>query len=260
MKQLRFKSRHKQRGILGLSLFGDESETESTQTSTQTATTDRALTSIATGEQTGVTTTQLLSPEVQSALEQLVLNIAGTGAEDTNADDISSIAQFLLERAQGAADEIRLSTDAIIADERRIAERELRSIETQIGQSGGGVGAGSSSFVAGATAEGRAALETGLARLSAELDIQARGVETSELVQAIQGFSAGAATQATEASAVASLIQQLRGATATTVSEQTSVETQDVNETIDQIVEGLTTAQATTTETPSLFSVVSSFL
>lgn len=252
------RKKHCGKSLCAISLFDDESETTTTQDTTQTTDSTRTSSSTLTGEstQSGTSTTTLLSDDVQKALEDLILNTADIGDKNSNSGQISSIAQTLFTRAQGAADDINAQTQAIVADERRIAEKELASIQTQISQDAGGVGVGSSSFVAGATAEGRASLETGLARLQAELGINARNIQTNEFSNAIQAFSSSSGAKATDANAISQLVNVLRGATSTTTTEQQTSQTQqqDINEILNQLIEGSATGTSIGTSSDSLLS------
>ena len=254
----------RQLGIFGLSLFEDKSESETNLATTQqTDSTKETKSSItSTGTQAGTETTSLLSKEVQDTLEKLVLTLAGQFDDESgNAGTIESIGETLLARATGAADDINQNIAAIVSEERRIGEKAIESLTTGLAQSAGGFGEKSSSFVAGATAEGSAQLASQLARLQAELGIQSRGIESQELVSAIQAFAAGSGVKATDTNALTQIVAQLRGATAvtTTEQEQAQEQSQQVTELIDQLISGTQVGTTETTEKPSLISSLAKF-
>ena len=256
--------KREQLGIFGISLFEDSSESETSTTSRQktdsTRTTESEITS--TGEKAAQEVTTLLSQEIQDSLEALVLSLTGkSGAgQDTSKDKIDDIGQTLLDRATNAAAEIKTSTDAILAEEERKGLKDITRIGTDLAQAAGGVGLKSNSFVAGATVEGRAQLTSQLASLGAQLDIQARGIETAELETAIKAFVSASGASSQDANTIAALVAQLRGATSVTTSEERQAQTQNqsVTDILDQLITGVGTSVTTGTESPSLVSMIAS--
>lgn len=253
----------RQLGLFGLGgLFSgkkktkSEQRTERTTTATVTEDRERGLT----GTEQQLAEVRLLDADVKDALSGLVGALIGAQQEGGAAQNIGNVAQLLLERGVGAEEAIGANTEAIINEARRIGERELLSTRTRLAQAAGGTTA--NTFVAGATAEGRAALESQLAALRAQLGIQARGIETEELSNVAQLFSTGAAASAAESNALAQLLNILRGATQQTQVTGTRTEdervlaTQNIVEILNELIRGKTT----TKDKPSLFSSALSLL
>lgn len=240
-------------------LFGDDDSTvtiDSTQDTTTTTTGTRAGTRATTGTATGTesSVTELLSSDVQDALKDVILSLTGGQlAGDDIGSKIKDISTMLLERAAGAQEEIGKQSEASIAEARRSGERELGRLQTDLAQQAGGTKG--NSFVVGATAEGRAALESQLAALSSQLNINARNTQTTEFNNAIQGLVQSAAADTGSASAIAQLSNVLRGskATSTTNRAATQEELETFNENLTQLVNSIVSGtQTKDTDTDSL--------
>ena len=222
---------------------------EQQQTTQQTGVTD--VTGKTTGTQEQKDITSLLGAEPQAALEEVVLNLLeGLGTQETG---VSSIIQLLTERATGAGDALNAENEAIITGARASGERELQALQTQLAQQAGGSLANTG--VLAGTAESRVDLETQLAGLRAQLNLQARTTETDELGQLLQ--AAGA-----EESQIVPLLNILKGAqaeqvaTTTTAQDQTQRQVQDV-QTTAQILADTIAQTLGTTETDVISNLLS---
>lgn len=254
MKQLQ--TLHKQRGILGLGgLFSSKKKTKSeeeTRRETE-ATREGTLERDVLGTERQVSETELLDRGIQEAVGGLIQQLVGAQSEGGVGADIGNVAELLLTRAEGAEEAVLARTGAIVGEARRTGERELTRLQTDLAQQAGG--STFNTFVQGATAEGRASLESQLAALQAQLGIQARGIETDELSNVVEAISTGAAGEAASSNAIAQLVNVLRGATARTetTGEQTQQETQRAMETLTELMTQLTKGETTTKGKPSLF-------
>lgn len=226
MKELRLP--HSQIGGLFGKLFGGSSSSKSSseEKKDETRTLDSRKVTDATQEE--ISTTELLSEEVRVSLEDLILDIAGDDKDV--AGDISNIAEILLGRAEGAEEAINEASVALLDRARFEGTREVERLTAELSRGAGG-GVASNSFVASATAEAGNALEIGLAGLSSELSITARDIGTQEFTNASQVFATGAGAGAAESSALAQLVEVIRGAKATSETKGALAQTEQVNAT-----------------------------
>lgn len=230
------------------SLFGSgksKSKTESETTQTRTGTNTLESSSEGRTEQVGSSTTQLLRQDVQNELNDFLLGLIGRGADGEERDPTSQareLATFLIDRAKGAEEALNAQTTGILSEARRTGERELLRLRTDLAQVAGG--STGSAFVAGATAEGAAALESQLAALAANFAQQNRGVATEEFGLALSGLGA----EQQQVAAISQLVNVLRGATSTTESRETGTasEQSKATETINEIIRSLTDSTTTT--------------
>ena len=242
-------------------LFTDKAKEKSQQEEKRTSTGTRKA--VTTGEEavveSGTEVTQLLSDPVRKGLEDVLLGmtsmITEAGGDPGEVDEIS---QILFERAKTAEEDVRASSQAIIEDERLVGQRALTRLTTDIGQEAGGVGTKSSSFVAGATAEGEALLASNLARLSAELDIGARTLATDEFVKAREGFALAQEGEKAELGSITELANVLRGAVATTTTEaeKGTERFEATDERLSELVESIITGTRESEETGGLFKTL----
>ena len=234
MKEL--KLRHHQRGILDFLFGSGDEEKESKSTETRTSTTDVAKTG--TTEKSELLT--LLGPEVQSELEGVFSQLA-SGIGKGTGETLKEIGDLVFTRASTAEQDLAVQNKAIISERRRVGERELTRLTTNLAQGAGG-GVKSNTFVASATAEGRAALESQMAALEAALAKGDRTVATQELQLAAQILQSGSASEAQQVQALSSIVQVLRGATTTqegtTASAETTAATEDITSVINSLVTG----------------------
>lgn len=258
-----YKFRLRQRGIFG-SLFGgtknkQKSETDAKREATTTSERD------ATKQQQGTTTTageqrtQLLEDPIRQAANTLVLSLVeqAVGPDGSQAD-IARIAKVLEDRANEAEAAQKSANVATLAAARREGERQVTRLNTDLATAAGG--STLNSFVAGATAEATAQLETSLAALEADLGIQARNLGTQEMMMAVEAFKAAQVAGSGDANAISQLIGVLRGANSTTTTNETQnidvTETlnEQAVETLNEIVKELT--KGTAKENKSLFSQI----
>jgi hypothetical protein len=197
------------------------------------------------------TATQLFSPEdmqaLQGVLATLVNNFGTNGGTvpkiftDASAEAVQA-GQALNTRAAGAQEQIMQQITPIIAEARRTGEREIGTAQTQLGSV---VGSTLDSGVTAATADARAALESQLASLNAQLTIGARETETDERTKALTAIlgaaqtGGGLANQSAVSGVgnISEIANILRGAQAT----QTTTGQTQAQETVttEQLVEAL---------------------
>jgi len=253
------------------SLFGSgktktKEESKTTQTENSTRVTDLTETATGTERVTGKTTT--LDESIQRALGGFITNLIGASdtelsAEETANASLRELGETLVGRAKGSKEELSKFTDNIINEARRSGERQLTRLQTDLAQNAGGTR--DNSFVAGATAEGAAALESQLADVASKLAIQIHGIEGADFEQAIAALTQSVGADATQQQSIAQLVNVLRGATITSEqlgqTDQTS-KTQGT-ETLNAVINSLTKGSSTTKDGKGILSrigdVVSSF-
>jgi hypothetical protein len=241
--------------IFGLS-FGSKKGATSTK-STEEAQTDIEKEAVSESTKTGETTTtgtttqqvSQLDPETQAILQNLIASAGGV-AEGA---DLTGIAQQLLARGEETEAVLGENIEAIIGEARRTGEKELGQLSTQLAA---GAGSAQNTFVAGATAEARAALESSLAGQRGQLNIQAREAGGRDLLSAFQALATGSGQ---ETANIASLVNALKGGTTTSAGEtaQTTLSKEELAtvEQISQAISQLTKGTSTGTSKQSGFSL-----
>lgn len=233
------------------SLFGSGKTKSKSETST-TQNTDRTTVAKSTQNTDTATkadsTTKLLRDDVQNTLNDFLLNLVGQNSDGTKTtpdDQLKQLATLLTERASGAEAALNQQTSAILNESRRAGQREVDRLQTDLAQAAGGSKA--NTFVAGATAEAQASLESQLAAAAASFAQQNRNVATTEFQTAIDALSSGIAGEATSVQAISQLVNVLRGATqTTTATEVGSQQTQmTAEETVKELINALTKGTST---------------
>ena len=191
-----------------------------------------------TGTQREEQVIQLLDDETQALLSGIIQELGG--AFDATGGDFSAqlggIADILTTRAGEAEGAIEEQTSAIIAEARQRAESELGQNITSLAQA---TGSSQNSLVALLAGQGRADLETQLAGLAAELNIQGRQLATGELESAAGVLQAGATAEGGEVGQIAALTELLRGATAVQTGVTETAQISKEQESFNQLIEEL---------------------
>lgn len=207
----------------------EDSKTNITKDST--ATQSKSGTSSTTGS--SAQTVSQLDEETQNVLRNLIQQ-AGGNAEAT---DLTDFANSLIQRGQATEKALGDNISAIINEARLSGERELQALNTQLATAAGST---QNTFVAGATAQGRADLESKLAAREAELGIAAREAGSRDLLNAFGALSTGAGQ---ETSNIVNLVNALKGGTtaSTGTSAQTTLTDEELKsvEQISQVIDSL---------------------
>lgn len=238
-----------------MSLFGNifgSGKTKKNEKSETTQTSNRTSVASSTTDTSSVnkadSTTKLLRDDVQNTLNDFLLGLVETNADGsaaTPANQLKDLGSFLVSRAEGAENALNIQTDSILNEARRSGERQVTRLQADLAQAAGGSTA--NSFVAGATAEAQAALESQLAAAAATFAQQNRGVATAEFQTAIDALTSGISGDATNTAAISQLVNTLKGATATTTATETGQQQSktDATETVNELIKALTTGTTT---------------
>lgn len=245
---------------LGLFSFGkSKGKTKQEQTTDQTVNRDRETAVESTksttqaGSEVGRETTRLLSEDVQGVAEELIAVLGQGALAGGQSEQAGQLASALGERAQTADADIGANFAAILDESRRSGERDLQRLVTDLSQQ---AGSSQNTFVAAAAAEGRAALESQLASLRAQLNLTGRQQATQELQSALTAI---AGEDNRNVQNLTNLINSVRGAEATATStksnEQTVIEELESLETLSELVNALTIAKTEGKSKSSGFSI-----
>lgn len=167
-----------------------------------------------------------LSPEIRAGLEDVVLKQLQNAGQ--NAQDQSDLTNLLLQRAQAA--DAAFSAEPIIAEARRRGTNEIERAATMLAQQ---AGSAQNSFVQLMAQQSQADLESQLAALAQQLNLQGRQAATSEIAGALSA----------PAASITPLVQLLKGAetvgdTSTVVNSQQRLDTLQM---LRELVTNLTT-------------------
>lgn len=263
----------------------DVAGSQSTETGSRTKSSGTQSTD-ATTQQTQTTTQKLFSPEEEEALKGVLAGIIGQfGAqggtvpqEFLNASSAAvGDAGELSSRSKGAEEALQAQFAPILSEARRSGEKNIAGSVSRLA---GAVGGGLDSGVAAVEAEANAELESRLAALNSELNINARGVETDERTKAITALLAGAESggQLSNLSStsgignIAEISSLLRGATTSSetsgqVVSQQEMTTAQLSEALQEVFSkfdqstrskssGSSTSNTQTSQTGSLLDVL----
>lgn len=227
---------------LGLFDFGFSSskqKTSQTQSGTSNETSTQSSTSTGSGTRTSDTTglevlTQL-PEEIQAVLTTLAVNLA----QDAGADGSANLSAELARRAEGADVALQDAIQRIVAAREDTGKREIAS---QVAQLASSTGSSQNSFVQQVGLQANQDLQTALAGVQGQLEIEGRKQATNEFAAALSGRASGTTD-------LVNIVNALRGATtqrtttgATT--EQTD-EQQQVLTDLSRLVNSTTTGSST---------------
>lgn len=150
-----------------------------------------------------------LDIETQDFVKDLIAQLGGDISLEGK-DLMSDLAASISARAQTAETDIAAQISPIVTGARAEGERQLQALQTQLAQQAGGSLA--NTLVTSSTAQGRADLETQIAKLEGELTLQARGQVTQELTAALQGAAGLSAEEARPTENITNLLNILKGA------------------------------------------------
>lgn len=228
-----------------------QTQTQQQQATEQTGTSAVSGTTASTGTEQQNAITRLLGVETQESLEAAVQNLLG-GTEN-QAESIQNLTDILTQRASGTG--ISDSIENILAGARVSGERELDALQTLLAQQAGGSLA-NAGVIAG-SAEGRVNLEAQLASLQGQLQLEARGIESQELTQALEAVQQ-------QTGVAIPLLQVLKGSeteqTGTTTTAQQAQQEQEQKtsqQTTSEILANVIAQTLGTTQTETISSILS---
>ncbi len=246
----------KQRGILGFKFSSDRQkgvttedanvDRRTTQTTKQTQKDTQKTTGTAQQEVTQ------LPQEVQDILVNLIKAQAGQltpgeGGGPATGGELANVAQQLLERAEGAESALNSQNAATLSEARRKGSQEIGRGVTELATA---AGSSQNSFVQQSGLEAQTQLESSLAALNANLNIEARNTASKEFVDAANLFGQSAQAGGQSTGSLANLVQQLRGGTTVTTDETqqnvTGESTLDSQQKLQEIVKALTVGTSKT--------------
>ena len=206
-------------GLFDFGLSSKKGKTTQNQTASGTETGTSSTTESGTGTQkaasTGLETLVQLPVELQGALTALALQLA----KDSKGEGSTNLAQVLSQRAEGADVDLQNAINSIISERERIGQRDIDQRVTQLAAA---AGSSQNSFVQQVGSQATADLQSSLAGVQGQLEIDARKQTTNEFATALTANSANSTD-------LTNIVGALRGATQ---SRETSG-SQDVSTTTD---------------------------
>lgn len=206
--------------------------TSSSETSTQTSDTTRSGTR--TADTSGLEVLTQLPEEIQAVLTTLALSLA----QDAGGGASTNLSAELSKRAEGADVALQDAIKKIVAAREQTGQREIAS---QVAQLASSTGSSQNSFVQQVGLQANQDLQTALAGVQGQLEIEGRRQATNEFAAALSGRAAGTTD-------LVNVVNALRGATTqrTTTGQQTeqSDEQQRVLTDLSRLLNSSTTGTA----------------
>ena len=223
---------------LSFGFSSSDSETETNETQTIRGNTTETENQTETQQTSGEQTSQSLSTEVLAAAESLILDMVSGGQASSVIGD--QALETLAGGAQTAEQDILANIEPILEAARFEGEKSIQSTNQNAARAAGGSQA--NTLVQAATQEAQVDLTTQLAKLEAELGLQARSTQQQELLGVVQ-----AATTDPNVNNITNLINSIKGGQSTTISNSES--TANLARELEQIInQTITTVGTSETE------------
>lgn len=232
----------------------------STGTQSQTASGSSQETSQQQQSQQQTATTSVLDTDTQNILKDLIQQLSQNSQNSDIVGGAGQVVQSLLARASTAGDDLATQTAAILNAARQTGEQALTANTTAAANA---AGSALNTFTQGVNAQGRVQLETQLAGVEGQLNLQNRQAVTGEITNALTQLATIPGIAAADTQAILNVVQLLKGATTTATGttetqasgQTTGQTTQQAQATTEQQT-GTTQQSSTTSQTDALLQSI----